>query len=216
MTARDAVQWLTAEGLIPVIRVDRPEAALKAAQALRGGGASVLEVTMSVPGALEVIGELARGLGQDVLLGAGSIVDPQTAGAALSAGARFIVSPILNRNVIRLCVQRSVAVIPGAMTPTEIVTAWRWGASLVKVFPAAQLGGAAYIRALRGPLPQIPLVPTGGVTLESVPAYIQAGAAALGVGGELVDKAALARGALAVVSEKTAAYLQAIRAARGG
>ncbi|MCU0596648.1 MAG: 2-dehydro-3-deoxyphosphogluconate aldolase, partial [Desulfobacterota bacterium] len=153
--------------------------------------------------------------GNEVVIGAGTVLDAETAKEAVLAGARFLVSPSLNLDLIHFAREAGVVVIPGAMTPTEIVTAWNAQADLVKVFPAGPVGGPEYIRAIKAPLPQIPLVPTGGVNLQNAAAFIRAGAAALGVGGELVDKKAVAQGNFAVITETAKAFLKAIRDARG-
>ncbi len=205
---------LMSEGLIPVIRVAGASEAMAVANAIKAGGVSLIEITMSVRGAIGVIEELSNQYKDEIIMGAGTVLDPETARAALLAGAQFIVSPTINLDVIQLCHRYSAVVIPGALTPTEILTAWEAGADMVKVFPAGQLGGPSYLQALRGPLPQILLVPTGGVNLKNAGDFIQAGAAAIGVGGELVDKKALKEGNFSVITENTRAYLKAIRDAR--
>lgn len=202
------------EGLIPVVRVFAPQEALDVADALRRGGVNLIEITMTVQGALDVIKELSRKYAGDVFIGAGTVLDEKAGEAAILAGAQFLVSPNLNLDLIRLAARKRVVVIPGAMTPTEIVQAWNARADLVKVFPVAQLGGADYIKALRGPLPHIPLVPTGGVALQSAGGFIRAGAAALGVGGELIDKRAVAQGDFGCITETAKAFLKVIREAR--
>jgi 2-dehydro-3-deoxyphosphogluconate aldolase/(4S)-4-hydroxy-2-oxoglutarate aldolase len=161
-----------------------------------------------------VIKELTQKYKDEIVMGAGTVLDPETGRAALLAGAQFIVSPTLNLDLIHLAHRYSAVVIPGAMTPTEILTAWNAGADMVKVFPAAQLGGPEYIKAIRGPLPQILLVPTGGVNLQNAGVFIKAGAAALGVGGELVDKKALKEKKYSIITENTRAFLKAIQEAR--
>jgi 2-dehydro-3-deoxyphosphogluconate aldolase/(4S)-4-hydroxy-2-oxoglutarate aldolase len=205
---------LMSEGLIPVIRVAGASEAMAVANAIKAGGVSLIEITMSVTGAIGVIEELSNLHKDEIIMGAGTVLDPETARAALLAGAQFIVSPTINLDVIQLCHRYSAVVIPGALTPTEILTAWEAGADMVKVFPAGQLGGPSYLEALRGPLPQILLVPTGGVNLKNAGDFIQAGAAAIGVGGELVDKKALKEGNFSVITENTRAYLKAIRDAK--
>ncbi len=202
------------EGIIPVIRVASSDEALNAARALRDGGMSILEITMTVSGADDVIRESSRTLGDDVFIGAGTVLDAEAARAALDAGASFLVSPGIRRKVIEVARERKAVVIPGALTPTEILAAWEAGADLVKVFPATPAGGPAFIRALRGPLPHIPLVPTGGVNLQNIGDYIRAGASAVGVGGELVDKKALAEKSLSLISEMAGKFLDDVRAAR--
>jgi 2-dehydro-3-deoxyphosphogluconate aldolase/(4S)-4-hydroxy-2-oxoglutarate aldolase len=214
MEKRDIFNRMISEGLIPVIRVASASEAIDVASAIKEGGVSLIEITMSVQGAIEVIKELSRGYGDEIIMGAGTVLDTETGRAALLAGAQFIVSPTLDLNLIQLAHRYSTVVIPGAMTPTEILTAWNAGADMVKVFPAAQLGGPAYLKALRGPLPQILLVPTGGVNIENAGAFIQAGAAALGVGGELVDKKAVQEKKFSVITENARAFLNAVRQAR--
>jgi 2-dehydro-3-deoxyphosphogluconate aldolase / (4S)-4-hydroxy-2-oxoglutarate aldolase len=203
------------EGLIPVVRVSAPDEAIKVAAALKAGGVSLIEITMTVQGALDVIKELSHKYAGEVLIGAGTVLDEATGDAAILAGAQFLVSPNLNPGLIHLANTRNAVVIPGAMSPTEIVQAWHAGADMVKVFPVGQVGGPDYIRALKGPLPKIPLVPTGGVNLQNAGAFIRAGAAAIGVGGELIDKKAVAQGDFGVITENAKAFLKAIREARG-
>jgi len=214
MEKRDIFNRMMSEGLIPVIRVSSAQEAVDVADAIKEGGVTLIEITMSVPGAIDTIKELTRKYKDEIIMGAGTILDPETARAALLAGAQFIVTPTLNLDVIQLAHRYSAVVVPGAMTPTEILTAWNAGADMVKVFPAAQLGGPEYLKALKGPLPQILLVPTGGVNLQNVAAFIKAGATALGVGGELVDKKAVKEKKFNVITENTRAFLKAVREAR--
>lgn len=206
MSGKDAVLARIAElGVIPVVRAPSAEDALRRVDALQAGGLALAEITLTVPGAVDLIRVLARERG-DVLVGAGSVIDAGAARACVEAGARFIVCPSLDLEIVAYCRAQHVAVMPGALTPTEIVAAWNGGADLVKVFPARALGGPDYVKALRGPLPQLALVPTGGVTLASVADYFRAGVTAVGAGNELVgapDVAAAAR-----------AWLDAARAAR--
>jgi len=214
MEKREILNRIIEEGLIPVIRVSSSEEAIEVAEAIKEGGSSFIEITMSVHGAIEVIKELSKKYSDDIVLGAGTVLDSETGRAALLAGAQFIVSPILNLDLIELAHRYSAIVIPGTMTPTEILTAWNAGADMVKVFPAAQLGGPDYIRAVRGPLPQILLVPTGGVNLQNAAEYIKAGATAVGVGGELVDKKALKERKFHIITENTRSFIKAIKEAR--
>ncbi len=204
------------EGLLPVIRVSSAREAVEVADAIKAGGVTLIEITMSVQGAIDVIKELTQKYKDEIILGAGTVLDPETGRAALLAGAQFIVSPTLNLDLIELAHRYSAIVIPGTMTPTEILTAWNAGADLVKVFPAAQLGGPDYLKAVRGPLPQVLLVPTGGVNLQNAGAFIKAGAAALGVGGELVDKKAIKDKKFNIITENARAFLKAIKEARQG
>jgi 2-dehydro-3-deoxyphosphogluconate aldolase/(4S)-4-hydroxy-2-oxoglutarate aldolase len=215
MEKREVFGRMMSEGLIPVIRVTTAQEAMDVADAIKEGGVNFIEITMNVQGAIDVIKELSQRYKDEIIMGAGTVLDPETGRAALLAGAQFIVSPTLNLDLIHLAHRYSALVIPGTMTPTEILTAWNAGADMVKVFPAAQLGGPEYIRAIRGPLPQILLVPTGGVTLQNAGAFIKAGAIALGVGGELVDKKAIKEKKLNVITENTRAFLKVIREARG-
>jgi len=215
MNKQEVHDRMNLEGLIPVVRVSASQEAMEVAEALRAGGVSLIEITMTVQGAMGVIKALSGQFGNEVVIGAGTVLDAETAKEAVLAGARFLVSPSLNLDLIHFAREAGVVVIPGAMTPTEIVTAWNAQADLVKVFPAGPVGGPEYIRAIKAPLPQIPLVPTGGVNLQNAAAFIRAGAAALGVGGELVDKKAVAQGNFAVITETAKAFLKAIRDARG-
>lgn len=215
MEKREVFNRMISEGLVPVIRVSSAQEAIDVADAIKEGGVTLIEITMSVQGAIDVIKELNQKYKDEIVLGAGTVLDPETGRAALLAGAQFIVSPTLNLDLIHLAHRYSAVVIPGTMTPTEILAAWNAGADMVKVFPAAQLGGPEYIKAIRGPLPQILLVPTGGVNLQNAGAFIKAGAAALGVGGELVDKKAIKEKKFDVITENARAFLKAIREARG-
>ena len=214
MEKREIFNRMFSEGLIPVIRVTSASEAMNVADAVKEGGVSFIEITMSVQGALDVIKELTQKYKDEIIMGAGTVLDPETGRAAFLAGAQFIVSPTLNPDLIQLAHRYSAVVIPGAMTPTEILTAWNAGADMVKVFPSAQLGGPEYIKALRGPLPQILLVPTGGVNLQNAGAFIKAGAAALGVGGELVDKKAIKEKKFHIITESARAFLKTIQEAR--
>ena len=215
MEKREIFNRMVSEGVIPVVRVSSAQEAMDVSDAIKEGGVSLIEITMSVQGAIDVIKELTRKYKDEIIMGAGTILDPETGRAALLAGAQFIVSPTLNLDLIHLAHRYSAVVIPGAMTPTEILSAWNAGADMVKVFPAAQLGGPEYLKALRGPLPQILLVPTGGVNLQNAAAFIKAGATALGVGGELVDKKAVKEKKFNVITENTRAFLKVVKEARG-
>ncbi len=213
MEKAQVLERIRSVGLVPVIRARSADEAAQAADAIQAGGVTVLEITMTVPGAVEVIREVA-GRGGDALVGAGTVLDPEAAQACMDAGARFIVSPSLNLDTIALCNEAGVAVLPGALTPTEVVTAWRAGADLVKVFPAGAVGGPSYIKALKAPLPQIDLVPTGGVNLKTAGDFIRNGASALGVGADLVDVGALRRGEAAAITEKAREYVRVVQEAR--
>jgi 2-dehydro-3-deoxyphosphogluconate aldolase / (4S)-4-hydroxy-2-oxoglutarate aldolase len=180
-------------GIVAVVRSPDSRQLVEVARALADGGVTVVEITMTVPDALDVVRQVRRALGDRLLLGAGTILDPETARAALLAGAEYLVAPTLNLDVIRVCQRYDKLVMPGAFTPTEILTAWEAGADIVKVFPADVLG-PAFFKALRGPLPQIRLMPTGGVDLQTAADFLRAGVCCLGVGGQLVDPKAVATG----------------------
>ena len=201
-------------GLIPVVRAESSDIAMRAIDAIREGGISVLEITMTVPGAIRVIEEVARRFGEDAIVGAGTVLDAETARACILAGAQFIVSPALDLDTISCCRRYSIPVMPGAMTPSEVVTAWKAGADFVKVFPANAVGGASYIKALKAPLPQVELVPTGGVSLKTAADFIKAGAAALGVGADLVDTAALRNGEDNLISARAKQFIEIVKSAR--
>lgn len=203
-------------GVVPIIRVSNSEDAFRAVEAVVAGGVSIVEVTMGVPNALRVMEKVVERFGDSVLLGAGTVLDSETCRAALLAGSEFIVTPALDLKVIETARRYSKACIPGTLTPTEIVTAWQTGADMVKVFPCAPVGGPQYIKSLRGPLPQIDYVPTGGVNLETAPEYIRAGAAAVAVGGELVSGKALREGKTEVITANARKFVEAVRSARVG
>ena len=201
-------------GIVAVVRSESSASLVKVVQALAEGGVLAAEVTFTVPDAIEVIRQVRREVGDSVVLGAGTVLDPETARAALLAGAEYIVAPTLNLEVIRLCRRYDKAVMPGAFTPTEVLTAWEAGADIVKVFPA-DVGGPAYLKALRGPLPQVRLMPTGGVDLTTAEGFLKAGAACLGVGGALVDPKAIAAGDFARIRDLAAQYVAIVRHTRG-
>jgi 2-dehydro-3-deoxyphosphogluconate aldolase / (4S)-4-hydroxy-2-oxoglutarate aldolase len=203
-------------GIIPVVRAASADEAAAAVGAIRAGGIPLIEITMTVPGALRLIEDVARRSGAEVLVGAGTVLDAETAQACIQAGARFVVSPVLDLDTIACCHRHGVPVFPGALTPTEVLLAWRSGADMVKVFPCGSLGGASYVRALKAPLPQIELVPTGGVSLENAADFIEAGASALGVGSDLVDLKALRSGHADLVTERARRLLEIVATARAG
>jgi len=210
----DVIQTIKDVGVIPVVRATSADEAMRAIDAIREGGISVLEITMTVPGAVKVIKEVATRYGNDALVGAGTVLDPETASACISSGAKFIVSPALNLETIARCRELDVAVMPGALTPTEVVQAWNAGADFVKVFPAGAVGGPSYLKSLKAPLPQIELVPTGGVSLKTAADFIRAGAAALGVGADLVDIKAIREGQSALITERAKQFIEIVREAR--
>ena len=209
-----AVALIREIGLIPIVRVPSPEEGFQAVEAIIAGGIGIAEITMTVPNVIHVVERLADRYGDKVLLGAGTVLDTETCRAALLAGAQFIVTPALDTRVIEMARRYSKPCIPGALTPTEVLTAWQAGADWVKIFPCGPVGGPSYIKALKGPFPQIEFVPTGGVNLETTPEFIKAGAAAVAVGGELVNLKALKEGKFEVITETARKFLEAVRAGR--
>lgn len=207
----DALNLIKKTRLIPIIRVDSSEVALKVADAFLDGGINIVEVTFSVPGATKVVEQLSEKLGDKVLIGTGTVLDGATARQAILAGADFIVSPIYSQDLIQTSRRYDKACFPGALTPTEIVEAYTMGADAVKVFPAENLGGAAYLKAVRAPIPHIPLIPTGGVDLNTAKDFLDAGAFALGVGGAITDKKAIADGKYEVITENVKKFLEIIK-----
>ena len=214
MKKAEVIQQIVDIGLVPVVRASSADEAMRVIDAIKEGGVSVLEITMTVPGAVKVMEAVSERYGADVLVGAGTVLDPETARVCILAGAKFIVSPALNLETIALCKRYSVPVMPGALTPTEVVTAWQAGADFVKVFPCSAMGGASYIKGLKAPLPQIELVPTGGVNLKTAADFIKAGSSALGVGADLVDVKAIRAGEASVVTERARQFLEIVQEAR--
>lgn len=201
-------------GVIPVVRVSSPEIACIVADAVAAGGVPIVEITMTVPGAIEVIRDLTTNARNGLLVGAGTVLDLETARRCIEAGAKFLVSPALDLKTVALAARQGVVMIAGALTPTEILTAWDAGSDFVKVFPCGLLGGPAYLRALRGPLPQVPLVPTGGVSLETAGDLIRAGAAALGVGNDLLQPEVRHLEMSAAITRTAARFAAIVREAR--
>jgi 2-dehydro-3-deoxyphosphogluconate aldolase/(4S)-4-hydroxy-2-oxoglutarate aldolase len=195
---------------VPVIRAASADEALAAVEALLEGGIDVLEITMTVPGAIEVVRQVAAKHGGSALVGAGTVLDADTAARCIDAGAQFIVSPAVNVGTIETCVTMEIAVCPGALTPTEVVTAWSAGADLVKIFPCDAVGGASYIKSLKAPLPQVRLLPTGGITMANAADFLKAGAEAVGVGSNLVDLSLLRSGRRADLVERASAFRAAV------
>ncbi|WP_437744709.1 bifunctional 4-hydroxy-2-oxoglutarate aldolase/2-dehydro-3-deoxy-phosphogluconate aldolase [Sorangium sp. So ce302] len=214
MNREQVVRRIEEIGIVPVVRAPSGELAVRAARALCAGGIEVIEITMTVPDALSVMREIASRMGDHVLVGAGTVLTADAARRCIEAGAEFIVSPGLNLEVIRAAHDLGKAVFPGALTPTEVITAWNAGADTVKLFPCSAMGGAKYLRALRAPLPEVKMMPTGGVNLTTARDFIEAGAVALGVGGELVDAAALAAGKDEVLTERAREFMSVVSAAR--
>jgi len=209
----DHVREIEQGGVIAIVRFDRSEDLIQVARAIRAGGVRAIEFTMTTPNAIQIIQQSVREFGEDVLLGAGTVLDAETARAAILAGAEFIVAPTLNPAVIEVCRRYSKVVIPGAFTPTEILTAWECGADFVKVFPA-EFGGPAYFKAVLAPLPQVKLVPVGGVSLQTAGEFIRAGAAAVAVGSNLVKKSAIAAKRFDELTELARGFVAAVAKAR--
>jgi len=206
---------LTQAGVVPVVRAESADNVMRAVEALLEGGIPVAEITMTVPGAVNVIKRCASHFGDRITLGAGSVTSADTCTAVIDAGSVFVVTPVFKAAVIDICKRRGVCVVAGALTPTEIFMAWEAGADVVKVFPAKAMGGAAYLRMVHEPLPQIPLTPTGGLTLETLADYFKAGVPFVGAGGDLVNKKAISSGDTQAITERARQYVAAICAARG-
>src|SRR6202030_2151985 len=201
-------------GIVPVVRASSAGEARIAAEAVCQGGIPIVEITMTVPGALDVIHELARNNPSEVLVGGGTVLNAQVARRCLDAGAKFLVSPGLNIGTVEFALREGTLIMAGALTPTEVIAAWEAGADFVKIFPCGQVGGAKYIKALKGPLPQVPMVPTGGVNLNTAAEFIEAGAAALGIGGELVHPEGLRSGNTEMIVENARKFLAIVRETR--
>jgi 2-dehydro-3-deoxyphosphogluconate aldolase/(4S)-4-hydroxy-2-oxoglutarate aldolase len=214
MSRETTLQRIMEGGIVAVVRSESSASLVKVVQALAEGGVTAAEITFTVPDAVEVIRAVRREVGDRIVLGAGTVLDPETARAALLAGAEYLVAPIVNVDVIRLCRRYDKVVMPGAFTPTEVVQAWEAGADVVKIFPA-DVGGPGYLKALRGPLPQVRLMPTGGVDLNTAEAFLKAGACCLGVGGNLVDPKAIAAGDFERIRELAVQFCAIVKRFRG-
>jgi 2-dehydro-3-deoxyphosphogluconate aldolase/(4S)-4-hydroxy-2-oxoglutarate aldolase len=209
----DQLRWILDCGLLAVVRSHDSRQLVEVVRALADGGVTVAEITMTVPHALDVLRDVRRELGDRVLLGAGTVLDPETARAVLLAGAEYIVAPTVNVEVIRMCQRYNKLVMPGAFTPTEILTAWEAGADIVKVFPA-DVVGPAFLKAVRGPLPQVRLMPTGGVDLNTAAAFLKAGACCLGVGTQLVEPKAIAERNFDRIRDLAGQYVRIVKQTR--
>lgn len=214
MTREEVWQCISEVGIVPVVRASSPELAVAAARAVCAGGIPIVEVTMTVPGAIGVIEELTRTMEGEIVVGAGTVLGAETAARCLDAGAEFIVSPGFDAETVKLANLQEKLIMAGALTPTEIITAWKAGSDFVKVFPCGNVGGPSYIRALKTALPQIPVVPTGGVNMENAEEFLCAGASALGIGGELVSPAALQAWNMDVITQTARRFVGIVRCAR--
>ena len=201
-------------GIVPVVRTETAEGAIRAIEAIYRGGIRVAEITMTVPGALRALEKVADQFGDRIILGAGTVLDPETARSCMLAGAQFFVTPSLNLKTIAMAKRYSKVIMPGALTPTEVVTAWEAGGDAIKIFPCSAVGGAKYIKALRAPFPQIEMVPTGGVNLDTAADFLRAGSCAVGVGGELIDSAAIREGRFEVFEERARQFMNVVSKAR--
>ena len=213
MTKLEQMQRIEACGIVAIIRANSSAELIEVVAAIKEGGVDVIEVTMTTPGALQVISDVSDKYGDEVLVGVGSVLDAETARAAMLAGAKFIVSPVTKPDIIEICNRYGAVVMPGAFTPTEILAAWESGADYIKVFPSSGVG-PAYIKAVKAPLPHIPLVPTGGVSVENAGEFIKAGATVLGVGGSLVNSKIIAAGQYHLLTETARKFVAAVQAAR--
>lgn len=207
MTTKERIEQL---GIVPVLRARSAQEGRALVAALVAGGIVAMEVTMTVPGAVELLRSLKTQYGERLLLGSGTVTTPEQAAATIDAGAEFVVSPSFHPDVVKVTKDRGKVSIPGALTPTEVITAWRAGADYVKVFPCSAMGGASYLRALLAPFPELKLIPTGGVTLETATEFLKAGARALGVGTDLVNAIAIADGKPETVTQAARAYVDIV------
>jgi len=214
MTSKEILAFITEVGIVPIVRTSSAEGALQAVEAIYNGGVRAAEVTMTVPGAIHVLEKLADRFGGKLILGAGTVLDPETARACMLAGAEFFVTPNLRLSTIEMAKRYSKVICPGALTPTEVLTAWEAGADVVKIFPCGNVGGPKYIKALKGPLPHIEMIPTGGVNLETTGDFLKAGACAVAVGSELVDAKTVKEGRFDIIENRAHQYLAAIAKAR--
>jgi len=214
MTSKEILAFITEVGIVPVIRTSSAESAVQAVEAIYKGGVRAAEITMTVPGAVRALEKVADRFGDQIVLGAGTVLDPETARICMLAGAQFFVTPALRLSTIEMAKRYSKVICPGALTPTEVLTAWEAGADVVKVFPCGNVGGAKYIKALKGPFPQIEMIPTGGVNLETAGDFLRAGACAVAVGGELVDAKTIAEGRYDIIEDRARQYLAAVANAR--
>jgi len=214
MTRQRILSSILDIGIVPVVRTTSAESAIQAVEAIYQGGIRAAEITMTVPGAIRALEKVADALGDKIVLGAGTVLDAETARIAMLAGAEFFVSPGLKLATIEMARRYSKVVVPGALTPTEVLAAWDAGADIVKIFPCGNLGGAKYIKALKAPYPHIEMIPTGGVNLETAGDFLKAGACAVAVGAELVDARAVKEGRFEVIVEKARQYLAVVAKAR--
>jgi 2-dehydro-3-deoxyphosphogluconate aldolase / (4S)-4-hydroxy-2-oxoglutarate aldolase len=213
MNKTDKLQVICSTGVVAIMRAKSSNQLLAAAEAIKAGGVRAIEVTMTTPGALAVIAEATQKFGEDLLFGAGSILDPESARAAILAGAQFIVAPSLNLEVVALCNRYSIPIMPGCFTPTEMLTAWEAGADMIKLFPA-EVGGPAMVKAILAPFPQFAIVPVGGVDLKTSAEFIRCGSAALGVGSSLINQKLLDQGDMGALTRCAKAFIEEVKIGR--
>jgi 2-dehydro-3-deoxyphosphogluconate aldolase / (4S)-4-hydroxy-2-oxoglutarate aldolase len=211
MTRQEVRSRIVEIGIVPVVRAATAQMAVMAAHAVSAGGIPIVEITMTVPGAIEVIRALAQSMSGEMLIGAGTVLDAGTARRCFEAGAQFLVSPIFDPETIQLAKEQGKLTMAGALTPNEVVAAWRAGADFVKIFPCGSVGGPAYIKSLKSALPQIDMVPTGGVNLKTAVQFLEAGASALGVGSELISTSALKSGETGIITSLAREYMALLR-----
>jgi len=214
MTKDTILSFIKDIGIVPVVRTASADSAIRAIEAIYRGGIRAAEITMTVPGAIRALEKVADQFGGKIVLGAGTVLDPETARACMLAGAEFFVTPALKVSVIEMVHRYSKVICPGALTPTEVLTAWEAGADIVKVFPCGNVGGPKYIKALKAPFPQIEMIPTGGVNLDTTAEFLKAGACAVAVGGELVDAKTIQEGRYEVFEDRARQYLAVVAQAR--
>ena len=214
MTSKEILAFITEVGIVPIVRTSSAESAILAVEAIYAGGIRAAEITMTVPGAIHALEKVADKFGGKIVLGAGTVLDPETARACMLAGAEFFVTPNLRLSTIEMVKRYSKVICPGALTPTEVLTAWEAGADVVKIFPCGNVGGPKYIKALKGPFPQIAMIPTGGVNLETAGDFLKAGACAVAVGSELVDAKSVKEGRFDIIENRTRQFLAVIAKAR--
>ncbi len=214
MKPSEILSLIQQSGIVPIVRCSSEEGAVRTVEALYAAGLRAAEITMTVPGAVRALEKVAARFGDKLVLGAGTVLDPETARVCMLAGAEFFVTPSLRIATIEIAKRYAKPVFPGALTPTEVLAAWEAGADAVKIFPCGNVGGAKYIKALKGPFPQIEMVPTGGVNAQNIGEFLKAGACACGVGGELVDNRTVSEGRFDVIEERARQFVAAIAAAR--
>ena len=214
MTSQEILAFITGIGIVPIVRVASADSAVQAVEAIYRGGVRAAEITMTVPGAIRALEQVANRLGDKMMLGAGTVLDPETARVCMLAGAQFFVTPALRLSTIEMAKRYSKVIFPGALTPTEVLSAWEAGADAVKIFPCGNVGGPKYIKALKGPFPHIAMIPTGGVNLETAGDFLKAGACAIAVGTEMVDARTIQEGRFDVIEERARQYLACVAKAR--